>query len=257
MSDQNGALKRTKNILFLCAAAFLCTVVLGSELVARADGQRVVAWTYYIFPPFVLENGKGLTHDFIELLNQQAQGRFSFHLEVMPKRRIEMNLDMHNPGIVLFVNPAWMNLTDTLVARWTPTLFHDRNVIISNVARKVDFEGAESVRGLKLGGVFGRKYLGLEGLIEEGFISRDDAGDEEVNVRKLSRRRIDFMTAPESVLRFLVNRLGVEDVIYFSPKPIFEYTRHILLMKLVNDLPSNADWLAIKEKYRLNQRPGQ
>lgn len=230
---------------------------------ALAQGTKVVVWSYYIFPPFIVTGSQGLNQDFIDLLNGEARGEFLFHLDVMPRKRIDLHLERNEPGVVLFVNPTWIHPPGHNNVVWTPPLFADRNAIISNVSRKVHYDGPASVRGLIMGGVFGRKYKGLEKAIARGDIIRKDTNDEELNVLKLAERRIDFMTAPESVLHYLVARLGVEDRIYFSPTPLFEYTRHLLinngspeletfLVNVINTLPENPVWQEIRERYFLN-----
>jgi len=269
MRGRNPIFNRMISFLLrlLCLLFFMAPV--GQPGVAEAEEhrgeggvQRIVAWTYYTYPPFILKGNQGLTHDFMELLNSYAKGKFVFHLEVMPRKRIDLYLEEDEPGIVLFVNPAWMKGFGKTTYQWTSPLFSDRNGIISNVFTKVNYAGPESVRGLKLGGVLGRKYKGLEESIRQGWIVREDVVNEEINILKLCERRIDFMTAPESVLRYLVTQLGVGERIYFSPTPLFEYTRHILvsngspdlfafLEHFTEELPTNPEWLALKVKYQL------
>lgn len=252
--------KKRLLISLFCIAFVLTTE--GYAAPSSTKGQKVVAWSYYVFPPFIVDGYQGLTRDFISLLNEKADGRFTFHLDVLPRKRIDLFLDENEPGIVLFVNPSWMGYRAKALYRWTPPLFSDKNVIISNVSKKVDFTGPESIADLKLGGVFGRKYKGLDKFVANRKILREDAKDEELNVLKLSERRIDFMTAPETTLRYLVAHLGMEDRIYFSPIPLFEYTRHILIsnaspelsefiIQFVNELPENPKWIKLKKQYRL------
>ncbi|MGL1863373.1 MAG: hypothetical protein OCC46_12685 [Pseudodesulfovibrio sp.] len=253
--------KKTLQIFLFCQLLSVLTVM-AFVSPSAAEGGRVVVWSYYVYPPFVVEGNQGLLHDLIGQLNKDAHGKYEFHLHVMPRKRIDMHLAANDPGIVLLVSPIWMHAQGKSEYQWTPGLFADKNGLLFNRQTKVDYAGPRSVHGLKMGGVFGRKYKGLEESVADGDIIREDTQDEELNVLKLSERRIDFMTAPESVLRYLVNRLGVEDLVYFSPTPLNEYTRHILinnvppaveafLMQWVTDLPSNPGWLAIKEKYQL------
>jgi polar amino acid transport system substrate-binding protein len=239
--------------------AFLIAVC---PLPSRAEEQFVSVWSYYGFPPFITSKNQGLSHDLVELLNERGQGRFRFELRLLPRKRIDLLLSDSVTGIVLFVNPSWMGLRNLQKYEWTPSLFSDRNVIVSNVARKVDFTGPESLAGLTLGGILGRKYEALDELVDAGLIKREDATSEQSNLLKLCEKRIDFTTGPETMLRPLVESLCIEKHIYFSPTPLFQYTRHILIsdaspalsefiVQFVRGLPTNPKWIAIKDKYKL------
>lgn len=226
-------------------------------------GTTVIAWSYYRYPPFVIGKKDGISRDFVALLNEAAHGTFDFELNLLPRKRLDLLLASETPGVVLFVNPSWMGLSDDDPVEWTGALFNDSNAVISNVSRKVNYAGPESVYGMKMGGVFGRKYKNLDEPIAKNLIKRENTRTETLSIRKLSERRVDFVTAPESILRYLVSHLGVENRIYFSPTPLFEYTRHLLLsnpsqqlseflMQFVEDLPNNPQWHAIKTKYQLH-----
>lgn len=238
----------------------LCTVMQPiCDATAETDIQT---WSYYLYPPFITEEGKGLSYEFIDIMNDSAQGLYKFKLNVMPRKRIDLHISQGESGIVLFVNPAWMQPPEGITHNWSKPLFSDRNGIISNKSNPVEYNGPASVHGLLMGGVLGRKYNGLDQEVEKGAIFRQDSLNEALNVRKLAERRIDFMTAPESVLRFLVRDQGVEERIHFSKIPLFEYERYILsielpydyqqfLKRFVDELPYNPKWKALKEKYQI------
>jgi len=243
---------------------FILTVGMTTPTQAVASEGKVVVWTYYLYSPFITGENQGLTHDFVALLNESANGLYTFHLEIMPRKRIDMHLEAGDSGIVVFVNPSWMKVSKNIDHLWTEPLFSDRNGILFNRSLHRDYDGPSSLYGLTMGGVFGRKYKGLDKAVAQGRIIRKDALNEELNVLKLSERRIDFMTAPESVLRFLVQQLGVEEKIRFSPTPLFEYERYILaanlsydlrifLNRFVANLPNNPKWQELKTKYALQK----
>lgn len=241
-----------------CALLFLWVA---SGATSALAVHEVVAWSYYRYPPFAIGETDGMGPDFIRLLNEAAEGQFRFRLKLMPRKRIDLCLKRKDEGVVLFVNPVWMGVlpADTV---WSSALFHDSNAVISSMSNKLDYSGPESVFGMKMGGVFGRKYKGLDGPIQSGLIEREDARSEELNVLKVSERRVDFTTGSASVLRYLVNHLGVSERVYFSQTPLFKYTRHLLLsnpspeleaflLQFVDELPDNPKWHAFKDKYQL------
>ncbi len=228
---------------------------------AQAQAEEITVWSYYVFPPFIAEGNQGLTHGLLGLMDEEADGRFTFHLQIMPRKRIEQQIAAGDQGIVLFISPEWFDLPGE-DAVWSGTLFADRNGILFSGLRQINYSGPQTLFGMTMGGVVGRRYKGIDGEVESGRIIREDVLDEELNVLKLAERRIDFMTAPESVLRYLVAHLGAEKKVNFSPTPLFEYTRHILINRLspearefvlqfVRDLPTNPSWLKLKKKYKL------
>lgn len=258
-----GPCLKFKARLALSVCALGCAfLMMACPLPSRAEEQFVSVWSYYCFPPFVTSKNQGLSHELIELLNARGQGRFRFELRLLPRKRIDLLLSDGITGLVLFVNPSWMGLRNLQKYEWTPSLFSDRNVIVSNVSRKVDFTGPESLVGLTLGGIIGRKYEALDELVDAGLIKRDDTTSEKSNLLKLCEKRIDFTTGPETMLRPLVASLCIDGQIYFSPTPLFQYTRHILIsdaspalsefiVQFVRELPANPKWIAIKDKYKL------
>lgn len=251
------------HFLWVCCLLFVFATTAHPPKVMAAKQQIIPVWSYYLYPPFITDQEQGLTYDFIALLNEKANGKFSFQLHLLPKKRIELRLSSKEPGMVLFVNPAWFNLGQNASPYWTPALFTDRNVIVSNISRKVDFTGPDSVAGLKLGGVIGRNYVKLDELVNAGIVIRENVPSEESTLMMLSENRVDFSTGPESMLNHLVVQLGIKDRIYFSPIPLFHFTRHVLIAhattelsefmkQFTKELPSNPKWRAIMTKYQLH-----
>lgn len=242
-----------------CALAILWLALTAGPALSQ---ETYPAWSYYTYPPFLLEDGTGLGPDFVALLNEAAGDRFRFSLEVQPRKRIDLHLAMKVPGIVLFVSRDWMSPPETVPFTWSGPLFEDQNGVLFSGLAERNYQGPECLYGLRLGGVVGRRYKGLDEAIASGRIQRHDALNEEVNVRKLAERRIDVMTAPESILRYLVNHLDVADKVHFSSVPLFRYQRQILvgdvpddvrdfLLEFVRTLPDNPDWHALRERYHL------
>jgi polar amino acid transport system substrate-binding protein len=246
------------------AAAVVLALCLG--LSVRAAAGPVVVWSYYDSPPFVTGESTGLAYDFVEMLNAAAGGRYVFTLKVVPRKRVDCALEQGGSGLVLFVNPAWMNRPERY--RWSSPLMHDRNGVLSGAALRLDYSGVEAVRGLILGGVYGRRYQQLDEAVERGVLRREDAPSVYQNVQKLAGGRVDFIIAPESVLRCLVRELGLSDRVYFSPRPHAAYTRHIMLAapeagleefieQFIAGLPRNPRWKELHGLYldRCGMRP--
>lgn len=246
--------------------AVMLTGALAMWLFAPSSGmaqERIMVWSYYVYPPFDMGDGHGAGTDFVTLMNKAAQGRFAFIYELMPRKRIDLKIDRGEPGIVLFVSPKWMEIPSKSDAVWSKPLFHDQNGVLFSGRKQIDYEGPESLYGMVFGGVVGRRYKDLEPAFKSGRIVRQDSWSEESNVRKLAIHRIDVTTAPQSVLRYLVNSLGVADKVRFSSTPLYRYSRRLLINNLgpdvrqflsdfVDGLPDNPDWQAIVKKYSLH-----
>ncbi|WP_243544394.1 transporter substrate-binding domain-containing protein [Pseudodesulfovibrio tunisiensis] len=251
------------NILFglrICLLVFWGATALCATPVMA--GKTVVAWCYYRTEPFVTGKGQGLAHDFVKMLNERAEGRFLFTLAFLPRKRIDQRLEYHEPGVVLFVNPIWMNDPDEERYLWTSPMLRDRNEIISSASRPVEYAGVPSLFGLKLGGVFGRRYAPLEQAVATGEILREDSASARLNLLKVAERRVDFITMPRSQAMPLVKSLKIGHRLHFSSKPLFLYTRHVLVTRELHDvyafledfmrkIPDDPEWKRIREKYEV------
>lgn len=226
------------------------------------SAQKVIpVWTYYDFAPFIIEEGKGLAYDFVEMLNTYAKGSYRFELTVYPRKRIDAKLASEEQGIVLFVHWSYMGDKEKTKYLWGPILMHDQNEIVSRADRKIDFDGtAESLKGLTFGGVLGRRYPEFEEAMKRGDIKRDDAHGEEQSLRKLLAGRIDVTTIPKPVLHYFIQSMKLEGKLYVSPTPRSTYTRHLLITKglqaehefltrFVQESSDTAKWQEMMAKY--------
>ncbi|MFV0420997.1 substrate-binding periplasmic protein [Oleidesulfovibrio sp.] len=254
----------------MLSAALLCTAFIFDILygygfayahrAAPESAVKVTVLSYYTSPPFLTAEGRGLTHDFVALLNKAAGGRFHFELSCLPKRRAEMALERADTALLLFVNPAWIDVAGRY--SWSDGFLPDRNGLLSSAKQRVSYDGVEDLRGLTMGGVYSSRYGELDTAVALKELRREDAATVRQNLLKLVMGRIDFTVAPESVLRSLVCELGLEGQVYFSPLPFSEYTRHIMIKgdskelqgfvtHFVRDLLHNSEWQKIAEQYYL------
>lgn len=68
-----------------------------------AAQQRIEVWTYHFSPPFILDDAQGLSHAFVDLLNNDSANkhRFRFELIKLPRKRVDTRLARKRPGILL------------------------------------------------------------------------------------------------------------------------------------------------------------
>lgn len=249
-------------------STILCVLLIA--FVARAHAEQAIpVWTYYPSAPFITAQGQGLSYDFIQLLNEYSQqngqlNQYHFELKPLPRTRINRNLAEGIPGMVLFVNWAWMGDKNKTEYLWSGVILTDRNEIASRSTGKqpirIEYEYPDSLKGMVFGGVTGRFYKGLEGKFKSGDIIRRDVRQEELNLDLLLRGRIDFTSISSSVLNYKVREKGIQGEIHYSSTPLISYTRHLLITKtlaslapeiesFVSSLEGNPKWHAIKRKY--------
>lgn len=245
----------------MTAGVLLVLLLLNHKAIAV---EKIPVWTYYFAPPFITSFRQGLSYDFINLLNEYAQGRYKFELVPIPRKRINRNLKDQIPGTVLFVNWEWMDDKDKSRYLWSLPILSDRNEIVSRrhgaPPTEINFSGVQSLKGMVFGGLTGRRYKGLEEAFSRGDITRRNVRNEEQNLALLMRDRIDVTSIPATIIRYKVKVTGLENSIYFSPRPHFSYTRHLMITKQLRDieplinefilsLDKNADWYSVKANY--------
>lgn len=229
---------------------------------AHSTEQKVTTWNYYVYPPFILDNKKGLAYEFITRLNEYSLGKYVFTLNNTNRKRIDAKLGSNKSGIVMFVNPRWMGYNAEHDYLWSASLFSERNEIISSSLKRVDFQGPDSLSGLTFGAVTGRQYVGLEALFNEGKITRYDTESEAKLFSLLVAERVDVISLPKSMALQFKLQLTDQSQLYFSPTPLFNYTRHLLVTQdlpeiqlhlndFLEQLKTDKPWLDTLEDYHL------
>ena len=234
----------------------------------RADTPIITVWNYYLTPPFKTSKTEGLAFDFVNLMNKESVGRFHFQLRSVPRSRLNYYLEHNQQGVVLFVNWLWMGKYAKEKYLWSPEILKDRNEVISSIDNKISFEGPESLKGLIFGGIRGRRYKGLESFFSSNEIIRFDVNGEEQVLNMIVKNRVDVTSQPRTLANALIKSLGIEDKIFFSPKPLFHYSRHIMttpvlvdvhahLSDFAKNLDGHPEWSAILNKYELLNNRGE
>lgn len=168
---------------------------------AHAD-TSLPALNSYGQPPFVIagaERPAGLARTFIELMNAAKAAEPHFHLENLPRRRLEVALGGRDfAGIALFLAPEFFAAPAQQGGVWSAPVMVDENLIVS--VRPLKLSALEDLNGLRLGGIAGHIYGQLATAIHEGRIEREDAMDHVSNLNKLCLGRVDFVIISRSEL---------------------------------------------------------
>lgn len=157
----------------------LCLALLASLSLPLHATERVEVWSYNLSPPFHLSDGQGLSSALVDLLNQHAanDGHLDFFLHELPRKRLDLNLQRGRPGIVLWATPRFFEPASVEGMRWSAPLLLDRQDVISRRDAPVEYDGPQSLLGLRLGGVLGHRYPELDEQIAAGRIHREDVPD--------------------------------------------------------------------------------
>lgn len=202
--------------------------------------QRVSVWTYHFSPPFILEEKKGLSHAFIDLLNKDPanRDRFRFELVELPRKRVDIRLARKRPGVLLWATPSFFTDTQTANGKWSEPLLVDQQDFVSLPDMPFEYEGPQSLHGLVLGGVLGHRYQELEADIASGAIKRQDVQTDLQNIQKLLSGRINTLVIPRSALLYYRKEKNLDDL-YISATPLYQFARHMLITDTVDAAAAN------------------
>lgn len=236
-------------------------LVIGLTASAWAAAADVSLYTYHSEPPFVTGENKGLSYELADYLGKKTGNKFE--VKVMPRARVDQAVQQADfKDAVIWVFPAWFKDKEKTNYLWSDALIPDENIIVSSLAKKVDYSAPDSLKGMSFGGVLGHNYVGIDDLVKAGAIERADANNEETNLRKVSSGRIDATLLPRSSASYLIPELAIEGKVYISKNPQSSYTRHVLIGKkntelqkqinaAIGDMKKDPAWLEILKKYKV------
>lgn len=239
------------------------SVFAGLLLVSAASGAYaadVPVMTYHEFPPFVTEQGKGLTYALADYMTKKSGGKYTFVVETMPRKRLDTALGEGKTVVVPWATPAFFGDQDQSKYKWSSTLIQDANAVVSPKAAPVEYAGPDSLAGKTLGGVAGHRYGPVDALVDGGKIKRDDANSELTNLKKAAQARIDVTIMADTAARYLIKSENLADKLHVSATPHSKYERRMFVAgsdaelagfvaKTVEGMASDADWKAISEPY--------
>lgn len=173
-------------------------------LSGNAWAEKVLVLSYYDFPPFVEQNGGGLSMELCRLLEERSKGRYQFELLVVPRLRLDaMLLKPGRPVLVPWVVPDFFK--DPQRFQWGGVLMPDSVVMLTMPGRSVQLDSRSALRGLRFGGVLGHQYpFGeLEKALREQVVLRADSAGPEQNYVNVVLGRVDFTIMAESTYHYL------------------------------------------------------
>lgn len=235
----------------ICSLAFLSfSLPLWSQ-------EPIKLLTYHVHPPFVNGPQEGLTYSLAQFLTQRSEGRFSFEVEELPRKRLDLAIQKEGSWVALWSNPIWFGDAQQEKYLWVPVM-EDNSVILSPGDAPVNWESPDSLRGMTFVGMRGHRYVGIDDLVEAGEITRIDNNQEQDIVRMLLNHRADAGLLPGSAMRYFAKQMELGDRIYVAPKPHSTFQRMFFTPRSRADLAEflktlrfaqNPEWQALLASY--------
>lgn len=227
---------------------------------------EVTLATYHSFPPFYLEEGKGLSYELAQHLTQRARGAYVFRVSVLPRKRLDLMLEAPSaPMAVPWVAPKMFGDERAEKFRWTVALMGDMEVMLTASPLTPDPANPESFNGLVFSGVLGHRYPEIQPYIDRGRLLRQDTASPDSNLYKVALGRADFTMMSASTASYFLNAAKFPRPLRQIDLPWSAFERRMLIPansdpQLVRfletslaDLAQDARWQAIFEQY--GQKP--
>lgn len=200
-------------------------------------------------------------------LNDKLKGKYQFKLNQL-RRDVLNKTVIHEPnfkGVVLFLNPLFVDDAQKTRYSWTQPLMSDANLVISHASKPVDYTGADALKGLKFGGIAGNRYAGFDAIEKD--IVREDVSEELTNIKKIAGKKVDVTIMAASTYNYLLGQMGKSSAagssLHVSSKKHAEYERFLFVGKdntalqkelngVLANLRGDPAWKAIQAKYGLH-----
>jgi len=224
------------------------------------SAQTIPLWTYYDFPPFIINSVKktGLVYDLARFLSKQYNGEYLFVASYLPRKRLDQRLAQQQAGVVAFVSPLWFK-GDYL---WSRELLLGRNDVISLKSQSVTYQGPESLKGMHFTGLLGHKYPGIDKLVNRGSIKRSNVINVLTAVKTLLKGRTDVILLPRVAALYQLRKLNASAQVHYSKQSQYRFNRHLLyqpqlkpvfekLKPILDSRYFRLEWFAILKTYNL------
>jgi polar amino acid transport system substrate-binding protein len=241
--------------------AVLALLLAASAWRAHAAPQELSAWTYFDSPPYITDaaSNSGLARDLVDYLNRALAGRYHLTLALIPRARLNLMLERGDRGVVLLApsvvfNPAYPR---------SEALLDDRQELLSRRDHPVDYHGAGSLDGVRLGGMRGHSYPFIQSDIDAGRVQVHRAQSEPALLKMLMVKRLDAVTMASTSARYLARTLpDTQATLHYSPNHLGRFTRQLMFQRgmeaerddfnpVVRAMAADPAWQAMLARYGL------
>ncbi|MDN3922953.1 substrate-binding periplasmic protein [Roseateles violae] len=206
----------------LCLLPALGLAAPARARVAPADSRELPLYNYQTEAAYAAWTPGGLTPQLAHWLTELSGGRYRFVPTQLPRPRLDRLLAGEAwTGVLAWSNPRWIGDPQRQRFRWSGLLLRDLKLLVSHRERPVDYRGPDSLAGQRLGTVRSHRYGPLAEAMAAGRIQYEAVSDEESNLAKLQRRRIDA-TFISAVALLRLRRLDPDGApwLYVSRPPL-------------------------------------
>jgi len=225
-------------------------------------GEHYVLHFYQKTPPFETAEKQGMYYDLVAYIDQQDPDN-SYELQFMPRARLNKQIEFGLfDSAIIGANPAWFDDVAEDKFLWTRSVLHDANEVISNLNNPVEYDEPASLVGMRLGGIRGYYYVGIDSLVAQGKIEREDVNQVQQNIQKVIHGRFDVALVNRSFVDYYLtlNKL----TFYISKKKHSIHSRHIMFSKkrystyvivdeILRQASQNGDLKKLLNKYNYSE----
>ena len=230
---------------------------------AAGSAEVVKLYDYHRFPPFLTDQGQGLTRDFADYLSKLSGGAYSVQVEILPRNRFNIAIaEEKGPFLSPWLMPDWLGDAGMTKYQWGNVLMHDSDDLLSPASEPLDYSGPESLVGKKLGIVLGYQYPIIDQYLNSGKIERVSFGEEDQIVMMIAYERMKVGIIPGTAARYYASLAKFQGLLHISARPLYTYDRRVLmqgdaawlkfLRQAVNNAPRDPNWQVVLRHYGLS-----
>jgi len=159
------------------------------------------------------------------------------------------------------VIPEWFPEFEPQRFLWSEPYWPDRQLVISRKETAFEYAGPQSLDGLRIGGVAGYRYRGIDPRVERGELKRTDSAGIPQLMQALKTKHIDVAFVSEANYRYWQKRDSIVSHFHEAQQVHSSYSRQLLvsrndpeLQHWLNAVLANRDqdveWQTLVQRYR-------
>jgi ABC-type amino acid transport substrate-binding protein len=171
----------------------LSFLFISSLVVADNTPKLRISYGDHNAPPYAIEKGETLYGGIIKDIATEISAELDINVIFIktPRKRIERYLENDTIHLVLISNPSWLSNSADL--KWSESLFVEKDVIVIKADNDKKYQNVQDLKGMIIGTIRGFKYPTLQPFFDEGFFTRYDVSNLNVNFIRLGLNRIDAL----------------------------------------------------------------